>query len=382
MNHQALHALGANVRWASAHAWRKYTHTRPMSHMRSTKHCAVGVSFDIDGVLLRGYNPLPHAQEMLQRLVKAEVPFVFLTNGGGETEERKAAKLSECLNIQVHPSQVILSHTPLRPIIQNHAHQKILVLGCRDVMSVARSYGAKRIFDIPSLAQDDPLRYPFLHFDRKEITSPTREEPFRAVFILHDPNNWGAEIQIAIDVIRGGWPLGSGGNTQKVPVYTSNPDLIFAGLYPVPRFACGAFTECLKLLWRQSTGTELNVTQCGKPTKLTFDFAHQQLRDWAHYLQEHRFYEGAAGDHSSTAHEHPPTRLSPATHVTFDHLFHIGDNPAADCRGALNAGSPWKGILVRSGVYQGTEGSNDREHPGHVCVAGVKEAIDYALSHV
>jgi HAD superfamily hydrolase (TIGR01450 family) len=158
----------------------------------------VGVAFDIDGVLLRGYHPLPNARESLLRLIHDNIPFIFLTNGGGEREDLKAKKLAEVLALPVHPSQVILSHTPLRPAIQQFADQKILVLGCRDVYDVAKSYGARRIFTVSDLARDDPTRYPFLHWDHVPLpgTASERAEPFGAVFILHDPNNWGVEMQV------------------------------------------------------------------------------------------------------------------------------------------------------------------------------------------
>lgn len=71
----------------------------------------------------------------------------------------------------------------------------------------------------------------------------------------------GLEIQTAIDVIRGGNPIGTGGDRQAVPVFACNPDLIFAGTYPSPRLAGGAFTECLKLMWRHVTGHDLIVHQ-------------------------------------------------------------------------------------------------------------------------
>lgn len=41
-------------------------------------------AFDIDGVLVRGQEVLPGARESLKALEDARVPFVFVTNGGGE----------------------------------------------------------------------------------------------------------------------------------------------------------------------------------------------------------------------------------------------------------------------------------------------------------
>jgi ribonucleotide monophosphatase NagD (HAD superfamily) len=264
-----------------------------------------------------------------------------------------------------------------------------------------------------------------VHYEKRPLPSPEREEPFGAVFILHDPNDWGAELQVTLDVIRGGWPLGSGGNSQTIPVFASNPDLIFAGVYPVPRLACGAYITCLKHLWHTVTGSELDVTLVGKPTRITFDFARGQLGRWARMqagggasdsgalggragssAQAHaesfgtvagaRSFSSSAGVAAATASaalaghggRGKEDGVSGAGDAGADagvdlvHIFMVGDNPAADIRGANSAGGPWKSLLVRTGVFQGGEGDNDRRDPAHRCVAGIREAVDYALSHL
>ena len=309
----------------------------------------LGVTFDIDGVLLRGKTALPGATAALARLDAARVPWLLLTNGGGEIEERKAEAVGSILGRAISPSQIVLSHTPLRAAVQAHASQRTLVLGCRDALGVARAYGARRAVDATAVAADEPARYPFLSYKRTPL--PDREEPFGAVFILHDPNSWAVEIQIALDVILGGWPLGSG-HKQSVPVYASNADLTFAGAYPVPRLAAGAFIRCLRLMFREVTGgQELVVEQCGKPSRLTAAYAQTALAALR--------ADAAAGEH-------------------FDRIVHIGDNPAADMRLALNAGDPWRGALVRTGIFRGK--GNDEEHPGHHVGDDVGAAVDAILA--
>ncbi len=44
----------------------------------------------------------------------------------------------------------------------------------------------------------------------------------------------------------------------------------------------------------------------------------------------------------------------------------VGDNPAADVRGANRAGPPWVSVLVRTGVFSGQPGSNSAEDPAQV----------------
>lgn len=60
-----------------------------------------GVVFDIDGVLLRGRNVIPSAKEAIAKLERANIPLIYLTNGGCETEESKASVLEKRLGVQV-----------------------------------------------------------------------------------------------------------------------------------------------------------------------------------------------------------------------------------------------------------------------------------------
>ena len=322
----------------------------------STRRAALASAFvfDIDGVLLRGNAALPRARESLERLRTARVPFVLLTNGGGETEQAKAHKLSALLG-PIDVEQVILSHTPMRDDVASFRDRKVLILGCRDVVEVARSYGLTRPVTAMDLTADWPERYPFHFYERREMAD--REEPIAAVFKLHDPSNWAPEIQVTLDVLRGGWPYGSGlgvgGKRQCVPFYSSNADLVFAAAYPVPRLAGGSFTMALRALWRAQCGEELEVTQYGKPFKKTYDFAARQLSRWA------AMSGAGTGD-------------------GFSRIFMVGDNPQSDIEGANRAGAPWYSVLVRSGVFRG--GDNDLEHPAKVVVQGVEEAVALAFS--
>ena len=124
-----------------------------------------------------------------------------------------------------------------------------------------------------------------------------------------DPVDWAPDLQITLDAIFGGTPMGSN-KEQSIPVYACNPDLVFAGSYPVPRFACGAFTTCLKHLYTELTGKELQVKEMGKPLPVTFNFAFNLLNEWSQHLYS----------------------------KSVQQVYMIGDNPAADIRGANRAG--------------------------------------------
>jgi ribonucleotide monophosphatase NagD (HAD superfamily) len=61
----------------------------------------------------------------------------------------------------------------------------------------------------------------------------------------------------------------------------------------------------------------------------------------------------------------------------FSNIFAVGDNPAADVRGANQAGAPWVSVLVRTGVFQGP--GNDAQDPAHVVVGDVLAAVEAGL---
>lgn len=60
-----------------------------------------GILLDIDGVLVRGRNAIPGAREALEMLQQSDVPTVFLTNGGSESEQEAAERLSDKTGFEV-----------------------------------------------------------------------------------------------------------------------------------------------------------------------------------------------------------------------------------------------------------------------------------------
>ncbi|OQS03024.1 hypothetical protein THRCLA_04653 [Thraustotheca clavata] len=306
------------------------------------RHC-FGIAFDIDGVLIRGGRALPHAAKRIKQLQEKHVPHIFLTNGGGCVEEKKSKTLSSILNLPIDPKQMILAHTPMRELVKQYADSKVLVMGAYDVLDVAHHYGFKKVISIQDLAQHNPHQYPFLDWQHKK--SPFAEEPIGAIIIFHDPIHWAQDLQIAIDALVGGDPLGSGKGPQT-PLFVSNDDFTFSGAYPVPRFAQGAFTRCLKLLYEQHTGKPLEITRFGKPHLVQYEFAEEVMQSQVSQPLE-RFYG-------------------------------IGDNPFSDIQGANAAGHHWTSVLVRTGVFQSDQENHD-EHPGDIVVDSVDEAVEWIL---
>jgi hypothetical protein len=63
----------------------------------------------------------------------------------------------------------------------------------------------------------------------------------------------------------------------------------------------------------------------------------------------------------------------------FSGIYAVGDNPAADVRGANTAGTPWVSVLVRTGVWQGQGAKNSETDPAHVAVDDVLGAVQAGL---
>ncbi|CAJ1438793.1 unnamed protein product [Effrenium voratum] len=276
-----------------------------------------GVVLDIDGVVRRGGEPIQGAKEALWHLEKASVPYIFMTNGGGVTEAKKAQELSELLEVELDESRVILSHTPFRLQAERLRSRRVVLVGGCETEEVARSYG----FDVGGraitssqivLGSPDIYPWPVQHGELPPVDVHAAGPPIEAVLIFYEPENWGMELQVLSDVLAGGLPLGSGAS-QAAELWVSNPDFLWQAGYPVPRFGMGAFVESLQALWRRRTGGELRVEECGKPFRVQFEAARELLSQ-------------VSGD-------------------TLDRIYMIGDNPAADIRGANQAGDPWRSIL-------------------------------------
>lgn len=319
---------------------------------------------DIDGVITRKPNLIPGSKGAVQRLRNACVPHIFMTNGGGVTEAAKAAQLATWLeDDSIDETRVLLSHTPFRALAERFRDERVLIVGGPQCLAVAEEYGfdvlgGKALSPQQIAAGTDGI-YPFRRRGSGDAPSqPSVDvnvnsdgERIKAVLIFHDPLDWAMELQIITDVLMGGRPLGTPSPdkppAQSAELFVSNPDFLWQAAYPVPRYGMGAFTQCLHALWARLTGTELQITQFGKPMRSQFEAAAQLVETQA---------------------SGPVERL-----------YMIGDNPAADVRGANGAGDPWRSILVCTGVYQGGPSNNDATDPAWRVEQDLASAVDRLL---
>lgn len=334
----------------------------------STRPRYIGPSFafDIDGVLLRGRNPLPAGRAALHLLFDKNesswrAPVAFLTNGGGHTEERRAQHLSSMFELHVDESQIVLAHTPMRQYVERYNamnSHNVVTVGSRACADVARSYGFKRVIDTERLAQIKQDITPFASFSH--LPEATPEEKYvaalhtAAVFVMADSRNWGRDIQVLTDILASdGSPERILTDEQPVDLYFSNPDITFPGEYHLPRLAGGTFRVALDAVFTRATGgRRLRAVQFGKPNPANYKLAEDVLRAQAHKL-------GFCGVSDMRS------------------IFAIGDNPHSDIQGANARGHPWISVLVRTGIFSGRE--NHDTHPATIVLDDAHAAVRHAL---
>ncbi|KAF2007544.1 HAD-superfamily hydrolase [Amniculicola lignicola CBS 123094] len=350
-------------------------------------------AFDIDGVLVRSSDALPRAHKALSYLQTNRIPFILLTNGGGKHESERVEELSRKLSVPLDTSMFVQSHTPFADM-DEYKNKTVLVVGgdgdkCR---RVAESYGFKNVVTPGDIFTAYPDVWPFSRqwveyykpFSRPlpkpiDPSSPDTSLKIDAIFVYNDPRDWGLDTQIIKDVLlshqgilgtlsesNGKSALRNKGYQQdgQPPLYFSNPDLLWAAKYHLPRLGQGGFREALEGVWAAVTGgkdngVELKKIVMGKPHRPTYQFAEKRLI--SHRRDLLAGYEGDVGN--------------------LKRVYMVGDNPESDILGANSYESPhgtdWASILVQTGVY--TAGSVPAHEPRMV-VGDVLDAVQWAAA--
>jgi HAD superfamily hydrolase (TIGR01456 family) len=209
----------------------------------------------------------------------------------------------------------------------------------------------------------------------RDLGWATEAAPIAAVLVMADPHgcDWYTDLQLLLDVITShGVPMRHGPTPQSEPVELvfSNPDILWAARYPRPRLGQGAFSAALDALHRQVTGGAPlpRARWFGKPNPEPYRLAEQQLV--AQALQLGLLHPTAA---AAAACGTGSTGAAQMFHA----IFAVGDNPAADVRGANRAGPPWTSVLVRTGVFQGM--SNCEADPAQLVLPDVLAAVRAGL---
>ncbi|RYO74476.1 hypothetical protein DL764_010820 [Monosporascus ibericus] len=348
----------------------------------------IAFAFDIDGVLIKGTKPLPGARETLQKLQDSKIPFIFLTNSGGHTEEAHVAKLGLRLGLTFDTRQFIQSHTPYLDLVPEYRDKTILVLGGHgtQIQELAAAYGFQKAITTSDVFLECEHIHPF-----PEMTRAHHEEHGRlcdarghdalgatevaAILVWSSPRDWCLDLQVVADLLlsvggligtrslkNGDGSLPNHGYQRdgQPRLFFCNPDLEWATQHAQPRLAQGAFRHALKGVWREVTKgrAELEYTICGKPTDSTYKYAEKTLLRY--------------NDHLANVN---------GTERKIETVFMVGDNPESDIAGANSFNSPsgleWRSVLVETGVY--APGTEPVHKPKHIA-GDVRKAVGWALS--
>ncbi|QKX63063.1 uncharacterized protein TRUGW13939_10231 [Talaromyces rugulosus] len=326
-------------------------------------------AFDIDGVLIRGGEPIPEAVQAM-RMLNGEneygvtVPYIFVTNGGGKTEEERCLDLSRQLDYEVSPGQFICGHTPMREMSEKY--NTVLVVGgegekCR---IVAEGYGFKDVVTPGDIIKTNKDTTPFRKLtDTEWANSRVRDFDnlqIEAIFVFADSRDWAGDQQIILDLLmskNGVIGTRSDNFQEGPPIYFSHNDIVWSTAHDYTRIGMGALRASLEALYKAVAGKELTTVAFGKPQIGTFQFATRLLRQWRKDT-------------------HGIDRAP-------DTVYFVGDTPESDIRGTneFNAhsgsgDSHWYSILVKTGVFQ--EGTIPR-FPPEKTVNNVLDAVKFGI---
>ena len=372
---------------------------------------------------------LPQAVRAMRALHRADTltptyPIAFLTNGGGVTEQKKAEQLSNWLEIDVAAEQIVLSHTPYRPLASSYANDPVLIIGRgTDIRTVAQHYGFNKTVTTAELARAMPTAVPFMSQQHYyQTTTPTSSSassssivrggaaatfegltfgtphapPIRAIFVFSDPSDWYIDLQLVLDVVLGKGTVGRrredlDSDEPQIPVFFSNPDLLWANECAAPRFGQGAFAACVEALHEKVTGSGLPLkTVFGKPNPEPYRLIETLLTEQAIKLGllPENWATTTSGEKRSSSSSHVSYSNNKRDAMKggqmllppFSSIYAVGDNSAADVQGANAAGHPWVSILVRTGVFSGPQ-ENCPDFPARIVVDDVEAAVAAAMHH-
>ncbi|KAI0108527.1 HAD-superfamily hydrolase [Daldinia grandis] len=334
--------------------------------------------FDIDGVFIRGEKLIPGASETVRLLQNRNDPFIFLTNGGGHTEQKRVEKLGQRLSLTLDAEQFVQSHTPYYDLVSEYGDKTVLVLGAHgdQIRDLANQYGFKKVLTSSDIMAERPLIHPFPEMTRAHHEKYGRNNnildttPISAIMFWSSSRDLGLDLQIITDLLlsaggfigtksckNGDASLDNCGYQQdnQPKLFFCNPDFLWSTEYHEPRLAQGAALAALKGIWYEITAGkgELLYTSIGKPTELTYNYAEKVLRNYGQ-------------------------KLDPSREITT--VYMIGDNPRSDIAGAKNFesryGYKWQSVLVETGVH--VPGTVPAYQPDHTA-ANVKEAVEWVL---
>ena len=196
---------------------------------------------DIDGVLIRGGKPIIRSKEAIYKIKSSladlnankfngnttKLPFLWLTNGGGTLEERKAEAVNKILGIdklsmKINKNEMVLCTTPFKSFVDEYKDKYILIAGWGETIEAANNYGFKKAIHQHEYSTLFPNLCPFNSryrsestkkeifanlkkrfgdsFDIPKIMSGEQKIPISAWFTYHDVVESEEAVQLFTDL--------------------------------------------------------------------------------------------------------------------------------------------------------------------------------------
>ncbi|RNF25906.1 HAD-superfamily subfamily IIA hydrolase [Trypanosoma conorhini] len=291
-------------------------------------HGTAGVVLDIDGVVYRSHKLIEGSDTAVRKMMELRIPLLFMSNGGGKSEEEKAKELSQLVGCEIDPLQIIFAQTPMQLLAPLYKDQNVLIVGCPRCAEVAKMYGFNRAISVLQFQAEHPELLPYKKWgELQKCEAGTVPFPeIAAIFEFNDPDDVFSDAQSILDVLLS--PRGQVGryvsSTQTIPFFLSSDDLLWATEAPLPRLGQGAFREMLSAVFESVTGHGLQVTTFGKPRAIAYAFAERRM-------------------------EEVSARLGWDPKV-LRAIFMVGDNIDTDIVGANARGGRWTSVHVLSGI--------------------------------
>lgn len=244
------------------------------------------VLFDIDGTLVRGGEALPGAIGLIERLDRAEIPYLLLTNDANHSHEEKAASLADA-GLGIPPTHIISSGDVIAEVVaERHlAGQLFFIMGNLGTPSYAAAAGLRVTRDLGELGACRGVIVGEENYHWEDTFNAVINffiANRTALFLVPNPDSYWPDS-------RGGIAIGAGGKA---------------------RFICSILDDY---------GVHIEPLFLGKPYRAVFTFAREVLE---------RLYG----------------RRIAQTH----RVLMVGDSLSGDIRGANGAGHT--SVLVLTGI--------------------------------
>jgi ribonucleotide monophosphatase NagD (HAD superfamily) len=122
----------------------------------------------------------------LAHSIRNNVPYIFLTNGGGVRETEKAEELSKKLGVPVNPDHLIVSHSPMRALVPKYKDSNVLVVGGEgsSCKHVALDYGFKNVVTPEEVHSVHPSVCPISSCEARPVPFEKVKRTLAVTFLL------------------------------------------------------------------------------------------------------------------------------------------------------------------------------------------------------